>query len=61
MQQKEIEKKKIYKKYNEKFIKYSDMAMNVKQKKYKLETIRRKNEYLKKLICKIMKENNVFK
>jgi hypothetical protein len=37
------------------------MAMNVKQKKYKLETIRRKNEYLKKLICKIMKENNVFK
>ena len=61
MQQKEIEKKKIYKKYNEKFIKYSDMAMNIKQKKYKLETIRRKNEYLKKLICKIMKENNVFK
>ena len=37
------------------------MALNIKIKKDKLDTIRRKNDYLKKLICKIMKEKNVFK
>ena len=61
LEQKEVEKKNIYKKYNEKYIKCSDMALNIKIKKDKLDTIRRKNDYLKKLICKIMKEKNVFK
>ena len=61
LEQKEIEKKKIIKLYNEKYIKCSNMASNVTQKKDKLDIIRRKNEYLKKLICKLMKENNILK
>ena len=61
LEQKEIEKKKIIKLYNEKYIKCSNMASNMTQKKEKLDIIRRKNEYLKKLICKLMKENNILK
>ena len=61
MEQKEIEKKKMYKLYNEKYIKCSNMVMNLTQKKDKLDIIKRKNAYLKKLICKLMKENNIMK
>jgi hypothetical protein len=61
LEQKEIEKKKMYKLYNEKYIKCSNMVMNLTQKKDKLDIIKRKNAYLKKLICKLMKENNIMK
>ena len=61
MEQKEIEKKKMYKLYNEKYIKCSNMVINLTQKKDKLDIIKRKNAYLKKLICKLMKENNIMK
>ena len=61
MEQKEIEKKKMYKLYNEKYIKCSNVVMNLTQKKDKLDIIKRKNAYLKKLICKLMKENNIMK
>ena len=61
MEQKEIEKKKMYKLYNEKYIKCSNVVMNLTQKKDKLDIIKIKNEYLKKLICKLMKENNIMK
>ena len=61
LEQKEIEKKKMYKLYNEKSIKCSNMVMNLTQKKDKLDIIKRKNAYLKKLICKLMKENNIMK
>ena len=37
------------------------MAVNVTQKKDKLDIIRRKNDNLKKLICKLMKETNILK
>ena len=51
----------MYKLYNEKSIKCTNMIMNLTQKKDKLDIIKRKNAYLKKLICKLMKENNIMK
>ena len=47
--------------YNEKYIKYSTLVNNVKQKKDKLDIIKKKNEYMKKLICNLMKESNMSK
>ena len=61
MRQEENEKKKIYDLYKEKYHKHYDYWEKVKQKKDKLDRIKRKNENLKKLICQIMKENNIFK
>ena len=61
MEQKEIEKKKMNKLYNEKYIKYSTLVNNVKQKKDKLDIIKKKNEYMKKIICNLMKESNMSK
>ena len=61
MEQKENEKKKIYKLYNEKNIKCSNLANNIKQKKEKLDIIKKKNEYMKILICKLIKESNILK
>ena len=37
------------------------MAWNIKLKNDKLDIIKRKNEYMKILICKLMKENNILK
>ena len=61
MEQKEIEKKKIYKLYNEKYIKFSNLAYELKNNNNKLDIIRKKNEYMKILICKLIKENNALK
>ena len=60
-EQKENEKKKIYKLYRDKNNKCSKMAWNIKLKNDKLDIIKRKNEYMKILICKLMKENNILK
>ena len=35
-----------------------NLVEKINNKKDKLERIKRKNEYLKILICKLMKENN---
>ena len=61
MEQKEIEKKKLYKLYNEKYIKLSNLAYKLKNNKDKFELVRKKNEYMKILICKLIRENNVMK
>ena len=60
-EQKENEKKKIYKLYRDQNNKCSKMAWNIKLKNDKLDIIKRKNEYMKILICKLMKENNILK
>ena len=61
LRQKENEKKKIYELYKEKYHTHYEYCEKVKQKKDKLDRIKRKNENLKILICQIMKKNNIFK
>ena len=61
LDQKEIEKKKIFKLFNEKYKNCANVAQKVKQNKEKLDRIKRKNQNLKILICKLMKENNNIK
>ena len=61
LEQKEIEKKKIYKLFSEKYKNCSIIVGKVKQNKEKLDRIKRKNQNLKILICKLMKENNNIK
>ena len=61
LEQKEIEKKKIYKLYNEKYIKLTNLACKIKNNKDKLDLVKKKNENMKKLICKLIKENNALK
>ena len=61
LEQKEIEKKKIYELYNEKYRNCSNIAEKVKKNKEKLDIIKKKNQNLKILICKLMKENNNIK
>ena len=47
--------------YEEKLIKCYKMEANVKKNKDKLDRIRNKNQKLKILICKLMKENAFLK
>ena len=61
LEQKEIEKRKIYKLYNEKFNKLSNLACKIKNNKDKLDLVKKKNENMKKLICKLIKENDALK
>ena len=61
LEQKEIEKRKIYKLYNEKFNKLSNLVFKIKNNKDKLDLVKKKNENMKKLICKLIKENNFLK
>ena len=61
LKQKEIEKKNKYKLYSEKYHNNVNLCEKVKQKKDKLDIIKRKNENLKIIICKLMKEKNIFK
>ncbi len=61
LEQKEIEKKKMNKLYNEKLHNNLNYEEKIKRKQEKLERIRKKNENMKILICKLMKENNIFK
>lgn len=57
LEKKEKEKIDINKLYEEKLIKCYKMEANVKKNKDKLDRIRNKNQKLKILICKLMKEN----
>ena len=61
LEQKEIEKRKIYKLYNEIFIKLSNLVCKIKNNKDKLDLVKKKNDNMKKLICKLIKENNALK
>ena len=56
LEKKEKEKKTVHQVYNQKLINYSKVKEKVKENKEKLDMIRRKNEYLKLLICKLMKD-----
>ena len=56
LEKKEKEKKTVHQVYNQKLINYSKVKGKVKENKEKLDMIRRKNEYLKLLICKLMKD-----
>ena len=56
LDKKQQEKKAIMKIYNQKWINYENIKLKVKVNKEKLDIIKRKNEYLKMLICKIMSE-----
>ena len=47
--------------YNEKLHNNLNYEEKIKSKQEKLERIRKKNENMKILICKLMKENNIFK
>ena len=57
LDKKEKEKKAIMQIYNQKWINYQNLKFKIKNNKEKLDTIRRKNEYMKMLICKIISEN----
>ena len=59
MKQKEIEKKKVYRLYNEKYRENINCYEKMKKNFEKYNKIRRKNENMKILICKLMKENNI--
>ena len=56
LEKKEMEKKSVLQIYNQKLNNYSKIKGKVKENKEKLDMIRRKNEYLKLLICKLMKD-----
>ena len=56
LETKEMEKKSVLQIYNQKLNNYSKIKGKVKENKEKLDMIRRKNEYLKLLICKLMKD-----
>ena len=47
--------------YNEQLHNNLNYEEKIKRKQEKLERIRKKNENMKILICKLMKENNIFK
>ena len=61
LERKESEKKRLNKICDEKYHKSMNLAEKINHNKNKLERIKRKNEYLKILICKLMKENNNLK
>ncbi len=54
LEKKEKEKNAAIQLYNKKMINYANIKKKIKNNKEKLEVIRRKNEYMKLLICKLM-------
>jgi len=54
LDKKEKEKKEVIKIYNQKMINYANIKSKIRDNKEKLDIIRRKNEYMKLLICKLM-------
>ena len=56
LEKKEMEKRSVLQIYNQKLNNYSKIKGKVNENKEKLDIIRRKNEYLKLLICKLMKD-----
>jgi len=57
LDKKENERKAILQIHNQKMINYANLKEKLKDNKEKLDLIRRKNEYMKLLICKLMNEN----
>ena len=57
LDKKENERKAILQIHNQKMVKYANLKEKLKDNKEKLDLIRRKNEYMKLLICKLMNEN----
>ena len=56
LDKKENERKAVLQIHNQKMINYANIKEKLKDNKEKLDLIRRKNEYMKLLICKLMKE-----
>ena len=56
LEKKESDKKALIQIYNKKLINYSNLKTKISENKEKLDLIRRKNEYMKLLICKLMNE-----
>ncbi len=54
LEKKEKEKNAAIQLYNKKMINYANIKTKIKNNKEKLDVIRRKNEYMKLLICKLM-------
>ena len=54
LDKKEKERKAVNQIYQQKMNNYSDIKTKIKNNKEKLDVIRRKNEYMKLLICKLM-------
>ena len=54
LDKKEKERKAVHQLYQQKMNNYSDIKTKIKNNKEKLDVIRRKNEYMKLLICKLM-------
>ena len=54
LDKKENERKAVNQIYQQKMNNYSDIKTKIKNNKEKLDVIRRKNEYMKLLICKLM-------
>ena len=57
LDKKENERKAILQIHNQKMINYANLKEKLKDNKEKMDLIRRKNEYMKLLICKLMNEN----
>ena len=57
LDKKENERKEILQIHNQKMINYANIKEKLRDNKEKLDIIRTKNEYMKLLICKLMKEN----
>ena len=51
LEKKENDKKEVIQIYNQKMINYANMKEKLKDNKQKLDIIKRKNEYMKLLIC----------
>ena len=56
LEKKENDKKAVMQIYNQKMINYSNIKETLKDNKEKLDIIRRKNEYMKLLICRLMNQ-----
>ena len=54
LDKKEKERKAVNQIYQQKMNNYSEIKTKIKNNKEKLDVIRRKNEYMKLLICKLM-------
>ena len=56
LEKKENDKKALIQIYNQKMINYSNLKAKISENKEKLDLMRRKNEYMKLLIFKLMNE-----
>ena len=56
LEKKENDKRAVMQILNQKMINYSKMKTTLNENKEKLDIIRRENEYMKLLICKLINE-----